>query len=262
MARLVPQPQKDKASLMRYWLISGITVTALAVMIACSGTGNSNKDRLHPAKAAAGDNEQECPVAAEMQGMPDDQVDVQSAQKNTYRFLEDKAQLAIIYEIIDENILPSIKRGLDILLNRKVSKKVLRTIAMKLRNSDPNTYDRFFIGYFLREMDLNEGYWATTHFDPNLVVQILGLTTEQEQVLIKKQPDDPSREAIGIWLDETPLAGNRVTIFRQDGKLFMGNYYANGRKKKKELIETPSGKNKKFQNKERNNFGEFYLINN
>lgn len=145
----------------------------------------------------------------------------------------------VTYTIIDKNIVPGIKRSLDIRLNNKVSEKVLRSIAMKLRNADSNSYERTFIGYYLPGMEVNAGYWATTHFNPDLEVRILGLTVEQERALTQ-EPEDASREIIGSWLDESPFVGNRITIFRKDGKLFMENIYKDGSSGTKELVARKS----------------------
>jgi len=166
----------------------------------------------------------------------------------------------VTYTIIDENIVTGIKRSLDIRLNRKVSEDVLKSIAMKLKNSDPRTYDRSFIGYYLPDMKVNAGYWATTHFNPNLEVRILGLTAAQEETL-KQRPADPSREIIGGWLDERPFAGSRITIFRQDGKLFMENTYKDGSAGTAELVETRSSNGRRFDYKPDRGNGEYYLIN-
>ena len=108
-------------------------------------------------------------------------------------------------------------------------------------------------------MKVGAGAWATTHFNPDLEVRILGLTAEQEEAL-KQQPDDPSREVIGSWIDDTMYFGNRTTIFRQDGKLFMENTYEDGSSGKREIVAKPSTSGKKFEDKEGNRFGEFYLI--
>lgn len=166
----------------------------------------------------------------------------------------------VTYTIIDENIVPGIKRSLDIQLNRKVSEDVLATIAMTLKNADPNTYDRTFIGYYLPDMQVNAGYWATTHFNPNLEVRIQGLTLEQEEAR-KQQPADPSREIIGIWLDERPFGGSRITIFREDGKLFMENKYKDNSTGTAELVEIPSQHGRRFDYKPDRGNGEYYLIN-
>ncbi|MCB7130413.1 MAG: hypothetical protein J3T61_12850, partial [Candidatus Brocadiales bacterium] len=166
----------------------------------------------------------------------------------------------VTYTIIDKNIVPGIKRSLDIQLNRKVSEDVLKSIAMKLKNSDPKSYERTFIGYYLPGMKVNSGSWATTHFNPNLEVRILGLTVEQEEAL-NQQPADPSREIIGNWLDERPSAGIRITIFRKNGKLFMENKYRDGSAGIAELSETRSQDGRRFDYKPDRGNSEYYLIN-
>ncbi len=165
----------------------------------------------------------------------------------------------VTYSIIDSDTFLDYKRSLDVRLNKKVSEETLRAIALKLKAQDSRNYERTFICYYLPDMEVGAGAWATTHFNPNLDVRILGLTAEQEETL-KQQPDDPSREVIGSWLDESPFIGNRITIFRQNGKLFMENKYKDGSSGKKEIVEKLSGKKRTFRNKEGSSFGEFYFI--
>jgi len=152
----------------------------------------------------------------------------------------------VTYTIIDQNVLPGIKRSLDIRLNKKVSEGALRSIATQLRGSDSNSYERTFIGYYLPDMEVNAGYWATSHFNPDLEVRILGLTAEQEETL-KLQPADPSRELIGTWIDERPHVGNRITIFLEDDKLFMENTYKDGSSGQTEVVEKKSPLGRRFE---------------
>ena len=168
----------------------------------------------------------------------------------------------LTYTIIDKNIVPGIKRSLDIRLNKKVSKDVLKSIAMELKNSDSNSYERTFIGYYLPEMKVNAGYWATTHFNPDLEVRILGPTVEQEKAL-NQQPVVPSREIIGSWLqDEEPFPG-RITIFREDGALFMEKTYRDGTIGKDQMVEKPSNKGRKFMKGKRTDPDhDYYLVDN
>ena len=165
----------------------------------------------------------------------------------------------VTYSIIDSDTYLNYKRSLDVRLNKKVSEKTLRAIALKLKAQDSKNYERTFICYYLPDMEVGAGAWATTHFNPNLEVRIQGLTTEQEKIL-KQHPDDPSREVIGSWLDETPYMGRRITIFRQNGKLFMESVWYDGSSGKKEIVEKLSDQRRTFREKERNSFGEFYLI--
>ncbi len=166
----------------------------------------------------------------------------------------------VTYTIVDKNIVPGIKRSLDIRLNKKVSEDALKSIAMELKNSDSNSYERTFIGYYLPDMKVNAGYWATTHFNPNLEVQILGLTAEQEKAL-NQQPAEPSREIIGGWLqDEEPFPG-RITIFREDGASCMEKVYADGNIGKDQMVEKPSDKGRKFMKAKRAGpDNDYYLI--
>lgn len=179
-------------------------------------------------------------------------------QKNGIALSPKKRIKKLTYTIIDTDIIRGIKRSLDVRLNRKVSQDELRSIAIELKNKDPKEYERTFICYYLPDMKVDAGAWATTHFNPNLEVKILGFTVEQEKAL-KQQHNDPSREVIGSWLDESPFIGKRYTIFRQNGKLFMEYVYEDGGTLKREIVEKLSDKGRTFRKNE-DNSREFYLI--
>ncbi len=162
------------------------------------------------------------------------------------------------YTIINKNIVPGIKRGLDIRLSKKVSKDVLTSIAMKLKKADSNTYKRTFIGYYLPGMKVGAGYWATTHFNPDLKVRILGLTVEQENAL-KKQPN-PSGVILGKWMDKRPLVGHKITIFKKDGKLFMQDTHKDGSGGKTELVEKKSSLGRRFEKADGSGGGDYWIL--
>ena len=144
-------------------------------------------------------------------------------------------------------------------MSRKVAEDVLRSIAMELKTRDSKKYLRTFIGYYLPGMEAGAGAWATTHFDPNLEIWILGLTMEEEESLVSKAVD-PSRDIVGVWLDETLLAGNRVTLYRENGKVFMERAFADGSSSIEEMSETLSSYGRRFDEKGGSSFGEYYLI--
>ena len=103
----------------------------------------------------------------------------------------------ISYAVIDTDIVPSIKRSLDVRLNKKGSEGVLGTIALELKSNDSGQYDRTFIVYYLPGMTVGAGGWASTDFDPTLDVRILRLTGQEEQTLVT-EPAPSDREVIGI----------------------------------------------------------------
>ena len=79
----------------------------------------------------------------------------------------------VTYTIVGTDIIPGIKRSLDIRLNREVREDVLRSIAMELKSSDRKKYQRTFMLYYLPGMEVDAGGWASTHFNPDLEVIIL-----------------------------------------------------------------------------------------
>ena len=165
----------------------------------------------------------------------------------------------ITYKIIENNILPGIKRSLTVQIDRKVSENILREIAIKLKDSDPKKYDRTFIVYCLPEIDCKNGAWATSHFDPDLEVRIQGLSIEQETKL-KQKSEDNSQKIIGTWLDESVHMGHKITISSMDESLYVGRSFPDGSSSKNELVERSSSDGRKFEDKKGANFGEFYLL--
>lgn len=165
----------------------------------------------------------------------------------------------VTYTVMHQDVVRGIKRSLDVRLNSKVSEQVLASIAMELKKSDPNSYDRTFIGYYLPTMETNAGYWATSHFNPDLEVRILGLTAEQEAALTS-QVADSSRQVVGNWLDERPFVANRITIYLQDGKLQMENAYKDGSVGKMELTENESPRGRRFDEVGGSSTGDHWIL--
>lgn len=164
----------------------------------------------------------------------------------------------VSYFIVDSDIMPGVKRSLDVLLNKKVSEDVLRAIAIELKSQDSREYDRTFIMYYLPGMTIGSGAWATTHFNPTLEVRILGLTAEEQDTITDEEvPDD--REVIGRWLDESPL-GNLITIFREDGKLYIKQKFKDGSSLKKELTEQQSPLGRRFAETEVSSTGDHWVL--
>ncbi len=164
----------------------------------------------------------------------------------------------VSYSIIDSSTLPGIKRSLDVRLNKKVSERTLRAIALKLKSQDSRDYDLTFITYYLPGMAVGAGAWATTHFMPDLEVRILGFTAEEEQKLVAA-PAPADREIIGRWLDEV-IIGSRITIFREDGRLFIEEMFKDGSSLKKELVEKKAPLGRRFDKVEGSRAGDHWVL--
>jgi len=162
----------------------------------------------------------------------------------------------VSYEIIQTDVIPGIKRSLDVRLSRKVDRASLRAIAQELKKRDSSRYQRTFILYYLPGMEVGAGAWASTHFNPALDVRILGISAEDEKAL-REEPIPLGWEVLGRWLDE--VAGSRITMFRQDGNLFVEYKFQDGSSWRRELRETQSNRGLRFD--EVNADDEYLIIN-
>jgi len=167
--------------------------------------------------------------------------------------------LGVNYTVIEKSNLGNIKGSIDIRLDKKVTKDFLIKIALKLREAEPRKYDRLFITYYLPGMTLGSGAWATSHFDPNLKVKILGTTIEEEKALLSESKNS-SGEIIGEWLDESPYVGAKYTLIKKNGKIIMIRKFKDGSGSEEEMIQKNQSGRLRFEEKGGNDFGEYYLI--
>ncbi len=165
----------------------------------------------------------------------------------------------VSFTTIDTNTVPGIKRSLDIRLNKTVSEETLRAIAIKLKADEPRDFERTFIAYYLPDMAVGAGAWATTHFNPKLEVRVLGLTAEAEKMLAK-EPAHDSREVIGRWLDSSPFVGGRITIFRDSGKVYFEQTFKDGSALTEELLEKPSSIGQRYNMAIASYTGDHWII--
>ena len=161
------------------------------------------------------------------------------------------------YSVIATDVVPGIKRSLDVRLGKKVSEEELRAIAIELKSNDSRQYDRTFIVYYLPGVTVGSGGWATTHFNPTLDVRILGLTAQEEQALSTERALS-DREIIGNWLSD--FMGGRITIYREDGTLYIEMKFNDGSNLKEELQEKSSPLGRRFDIIMASSFGDHWII--
>ena len=163
------------------------------------------------------------------------------------------------YTIISDNDFRDVKRSIDVRLDKKVSVEVLRTMARKLKNMERKKYDRTFIAYYLPNMEVGAGAWATSHFNPELEVRILGLTAEEEEKM-DRAAKRTSRDVVGIWMDDRPYVGATITIYRENKKLYLESKYNDGSGSTEEMTETQSTIGTKLVEKGGNPHGEYFVL--
>jgi len=146
----------------------------------------------------------------------------------------------IEYSIIEKSNLGTHKCSINIRLENKVTKDFLHKLAKHLKDSEPQKYDRFFIAYLLPGMKPGAGAWATSHFNPELEVLILGTTIEEEKAL-RQTPKPLSDGLIGEWLDESPFIGAKYTLLKRGGKILMLRKFKDGSGREIEMVEKKAG---------------------
>ncbi|MFK5976291.1 MAG: hypothetical protein QM493_07280, partial [Sulfurovum sp.] len=114
-----------------------------------------------------------------------------------------------------------VKRSIDVVLNKKVTKERLKKIAFTIKKMDRKFYKNTFISYYLPNMLKNNGCWATTHFTPNLEVKIQGLSLEDEKSINKKDIFFSDRKIIGSWLEDRILMGNKMILYYKNNRFYL-----------------------------------------
>jgi len=165
----------------------------------------------------------------------------------------------VIYSIISDKDFQQVRRTINVRLNKKVSKGALKTIATQLKGLERLAFERTFIIYYLPDMKVGSGAWATTYYDPNLVVKILGLTLEAEEKMIQ-EAKNITRDIVGIWKDENPYVPSTVTLYRDAGKLYLATKYKDGSSSVEEMAESDSENGTKLVEKGGNRFGEYFIL--
>lgn len=167
--------------------------------------------------------------------------------------------LAANYSVISESEVKNHRHSIDVRLSKKVPEQELRSIAIELKKSESKVYDRTFIVYYLPDMKVGGGAWATTHFDPDLEVRILGLTLNQDKKMAQDVAND-SRDLVGVWADERSYVGARLTLYRENGKLYLETKYADGSGSLEEMSEAKSGNGIKLVEEGGNSHGEYLVL--
>ena len=147
------------------------------------------------------------------------------------------------------------KNNREVHLNKKIDKKVLQEIAMEIRE-DRTQYDRLWIFYYIPNM--TEGMaWATTHFTPNLEINIIGSTENQD--IQTSTTTDIEGEILNKWRSEKSLMGGTLILFKNlSQKKTMRITFKDGSKMESEIVE--SNLNGKIKYQDDNENGEYYIV--
>lgn len=156
------------------------------------------------------------------------------------------------YKIIEDQSNPSIEKNqLDVEINQKLTEGQIATLAEELFNTKDQER-RFYIFYKLKGID-NKIAWATSHFDPDLKIEIFGSNYKQDNNML-----DSARKVdgniIGIF-DDSKNTNFFYTLYEKDGKKFMKVSFKDGG----DMVEELKEDGHKYISKDGNQ-GEYYIL--
>lgn len=131
------------------------------------------------------------------------------------------------YSVIDIERGSSTKCILDIRLPNRISEDEITHIAEYIYQNEGADCSPLFIYYFLPDEEPGiDGAWAYSWFNPQLEVNINGLSLETEATLSALQPTT-DKNVIGIWLDTWGLS-HTVIIRKVIGVYQMTSQFSDG----------------------------------
>jgi hypothetical protein len=147
------------------------------------------------------------------------------------------------------------RNSIEVSLNKKIDKQVLEEIAMEIRD-DRTEYNKLWIFYYIPNMTKGMA-WATTHFTPNLEVNIIGSTENQD--ITTSITSDIEGEVLNKWRSEKSLMGGTLILFKNSSqKKIMRITFKDGSKMDSEIVESNLNDKVKYQDDNEN--GEYYIL--
>ena len=159
------------------------------------------------------------------------------------------------YKIINTETSGTTKKTIYIQIPEQLTTQQLEDIATQLK-IDNSVYDRLFIFYYLPNMKIGSGAWASTHFNKDLEVRIYGVDKSIEAKVKNAGPS--SGELIGKWYDKTPGIEHSIIISKIGSKYILKRAFRDGSVMEKDLKFSLSNGKMKFVYE--SDVGEYLLI--
>ncbi|MDP1623770.1 MAG: hypothetical protein Q8M08_15700 [Bacteroidales bacterium] len=165
------------------------------------------------------------------------------------------------YTVISEVKNDSINKvNVDIQLNKKVTEEVLGLIGEKLKaDLKLENYSKIWMFYYLPDMKVGSGAWATTHFTPGIEIKILGATQNQTDTSVKKA-DEVVGKIIGKW-KEDQYTNAVYVIYENNNQTIIRTLFANGQKSDDQLKSSKESSSTRYDYKSEGFNGEYFKVN-
>lgn len=163
----------------------------------------------------------------------------------------------INYKIAKDEAVGNIKRSVDVVLPERIDEQALTKIANEIH--EKRAFERTFICYTIAGEKVPSA-WATTHFNPDLKVEILGTTKQDHEKLLTNNKADLPQNVIGTWFSHNGYE-HKMVAFKNGGKVFIRSTYSDGGSRDEEYRLTTHKGLKKLQDEGGRESGSYLLIN-
>lgn len=160
------------------------------------------------------------------------------------------------HDVVSEDITEG-RRVVSVRLSERLSETDLVRIADGIKAAAKTPTERTLVAFYLSGMPLNQGAWASIHFNPDPMVKINGVRLEEQQQFEATIAVD-RRDIVGAWVTDLPAPPGRLVIFRDKGRTFGEWVLRNGRKSVEELSEIRGTRGSRFD--PRDGSQDYYLL--
>lgn len=122
------------------------------------------------------------------------------------------------YSVIAKNTMGNEKCGVDVRIQEPIGEPALRELAQQIRQEQCPRRPRVFIAFYLPEMEVGAGSWASGQFTPELSIDRPSAWMDKDLPGLLREISS-KRNLIGVW---TAYAGvGRVLLLERDGDRIM-----------------------------------------
>lgn len=163
------------------------------------------------------------------------------------------------YRVVEYDRVPGIKRSVTVRLQGKVPTDVVRRIAERVYAAEIEKFERTYVQFLLPGMVDGAGAWAVAKFDPDLHVEVLGVSaTDEARLAARALP--PHSALAGCWLDESPAIAARIAIYKDGGEWWLERVFTNGTGDKKRVRESQGASGRRYDPLDPSPLGNHYVV--
>ncbi|OOE34669.1 hypothetical protein BZG04_11085 [Salinivibrio kushneri] len=162
------------------------------------------------------------------------------------------------YNIVEDTLQGNIKRSVEVELPERTDEETLRALAEEIHDLSNVDVERTFIGYRIAGAHKNQSYWATTHYNPSLEVNILGESVSDYEKI--KNTALPEGEVLGSWMANWGYE-YKITAYKKGDQTYIRSVFGDGSSSDEIYERYESEKGIKLQDEGGKKRGEYFIIN-